>query len=112
MFYLNSDRAKLWPNNCDVIITYRQEKLNDIHFWFLLVWIQICLHKHAISYSASILRKMLIRVLSSELQEKAKKELNEVPKRIQEDLQHIRHWISKQPHLNVKQGKINIAGKV
>nr|ATY51903.1 CTD5 [Heliconius melpomene] len=45
---------------------------------------------------------MTIRPLSPELQEKARKELNEDPKRIASDLQHIKDWISKQPHLRVR----------
>lgn len=40
-----------------------------------------------------------IRPLSDELAKMAKSELNEVPSRIKEDIQQIRNWISKQPHL-------------
>lgn len=40
-----------------------------------------------------------IRPLSGELAKMAKSELNEVPSRIPEDIQTIRTWISKQPHL-------------
>lgn len=48
---------------------------------------------------------MPIRRLPKELQEKAEKELNEVPTRIQEDLDNIKQWISKQPHLQIKRGR-------
>lgn len=43
-----------------------------------------------------------IRPLSPELQEKAKNELNEVPERIAEDLFKVREWLTKQPHLKVR----------
>lgn len=43
-----------------------------------------------------------IRPLCPELQEKAKKELNEVPERIAEDLAKVREWLTKQPHLKVR----------
>jgi len=33
---------------------------------------------------------------------KAEAELNEVPGRVEEDLKHIKEWISKQPHLKVR----------
>ncbi|XP_064076633.1 uncharacterized protein LOC135194772 [Vanessa tameamea] len=42
---------------------------------------------------------MNIRPLSPELAEKARLELNEDPNRIASDLQHIKDWLSKQPHL-------------
>ncbi|KAK4879673.1 hypothetical protein RN001_007819 [Aquatica leii] len=45
---------------------------------------------------------MSIRFLSKELEEVAVKELNEKPERRQYDLESIREWISKQPHLKVK----------
>jgi len=45
---------------------------------------------------------MAFRPISNELQKKAEDELNEVPSRIQEDLHHLREWIQKQPHLNVR----------
>lgn len=40
-----------------------------------------------------------IRPISGELAKMAKSELNEVPSRIPEDIQTIKTWISKQPHL-------------
>ncbi|GBP41118.1 Alpha-tocopherol transfer protein-like [Eumeta japonica] len=43
-----------------------------------------------------------IRPLSSELAEKARVELNEDPQRLQDDLQHIKDWITKQPHLRAR----------
>ncbi|KAB0797273.1 hypothetical protein PPYR_08267 [Photinus pyralis] len=42
---------------------------------------------------------MVYRELSNELQRKAEEELNENPSRVQEDLEYIREWIKKQPHL-------------
>lgn len=49
---------------------------------------------------------MSIRPLSKELQEKAEKEINEVPSRVTEDLNHIKEWIAKQPYSQYfKRGK-------
>ncbi|VVC91866.1 unnamed protein product [Leptidea sinapis] len=45
---------------------------------------------------------MPIRPLIPELAEKARLELNEDPKRIESDLQHLKEWISKQPHLKAR----------
>ncbi|CAH2238104.1 jg18487 [Pararge aegeria aegeria] len=42
---------------------------------------------------------MSIRPLSPELAEKARVELNEDPNRIPSDLQHIKDWLAKQPHI-------------
>ncbi|KAJ8726242.1 hypothetical protein PYW07_000940 [Mythimna separata] len=41
----------------------------------------------------------MIRELSPELAKLAKKELNENPKQVPNDLQHLKDWIAKQPHL-------------
>lgn len=49
---------------------------------------------------------MNIRPLSKELQEKAKSELNEVPERIKDDIEYIKQWLSKQPHLKAKTGVV------
>lgn len=43
-----------------------------------------------------------IRPVCAELAEKAQQELNEVPSRIPEDLQALRDWIAKQPHLRAR----------
>lgn len=43
-----------------------------------------------------------IRPLCPELAEKAKKELNEVPDRMAEDVNAIREWLKKQPHLTTR----------
>lgn len=43
-----------------------------------------------------------IRPLSPELAEKAKRELNEVPSRLAEDVKALRDWINKQPHLRAR----------
>ncbi|KAM3959079.1 alpha-tocopherol transfer protein-like [Aphomia sociella] len=44
----------------------------------------------------------MIRDISPELAKIAKKELSEEPKRIKDDLQYIKEWISKQPHLKAR----------
>uniref|UniRef100_A0A1B0C811 CRAL-TRIO domain-containing protein n=1 Tax=Lutzomyia longipalpis TaxID=7200 RepID=A0A1B0C811_LUTLO len=43
-----------------------------------------------------------IRPISQELAKVAKEELNEVPERIQKDLEALREWIRKQPHLRAR----------
>lgn len=48
---------------------------------------------------------MMIRPLSRELQIKTENELNEVPKRVEADLEHIQEWLKKQPHLHVRTGR-------
>ncbi|KPI93909.1 Clavesin-2 [Papilio xuthus] len=45
---------------------------------------------------------MTLRPLSSELAEKARLELNEDPNRINDDLHHIKDWLTKQPHLRAR----------
>lgn len=45
---------------------------------------------------------MKIRSLCPELEEVVRKELNEDPKRIESDIQHIKDWIAKQPHLRAR----------
>ncbi|XP_026324459.1 retinol-binding protein pinta-like [Hyposmocoma kahamanoa] len=45
---------------------------------------------------------MTIRPLPSELAEKARNELNEDPKRLKHDLQNLKDWIAKQPHLRAR----------
>lgn len=49
---------------------------------------------------------MSLRVLPPILQEKAKLELNEDPKTITSDIQNIKEWLVKQPHLNARTGMI------
>lgn len=49
---------------------------------------------------------MSLRQLCPELAEKAKLELNEDPKTIEGDIQHIKDWLAKQPHLKVRTGKV------
>ncbi|XP_058835791.1 alpha-tocopherol transfer protein-like [Topomyia yanbarensis] len=41
-----------------------------------------------------------LRLITPELAEKARLELNEVPSRIPEDIATLKAWLSKQPHLN------------
>lgn len=47
-----------------------------------------------------------VRPLCPELEQKAKLELNETPKKLQEGIQHLKEWIAKQPHLRARTGKI------
>lgn len=44
-----------------------------------------------------------IRPLSAELRHIAETELNEVEERLPEDLQALRDWLAKQPHLKARQ---------
>ena len=46
--------------------------------------------------------------LSPELIQKAKDELNEDPDRRAEDIEAIRSWLKKQPHINARMGKQTI----
>ncbi|PSN30162.1 hypothetical protein C0J52_27760 [Blattella germanica] len=46
---------------------------------------------------------MAMRPLSPDLEEVALKELNEDPARREQDLKHLRDWLSKQPHLIARQ---------
>lgn len=43
-----------------------------------------------------------LRPLPEDLQKIACEELNEVPERIEQDLQDFRQWIEKQPHLRAR----------
>lgn len=52
--------------------------------------------------------KMQIRPLCPELAEKARVELNEDSQRIASDVQHIKDWLAKQPHLRARSGKSTI----
>lgn len=47
----------------------------------------------------------MIRELTPELAEIAKRELNEKPNQIKDDIQHLKDWIMKQPHLKARTGK-------
>lgn len=53
---------------------------------------------------------MPVRILPKELVIKAKSELNEDADRVQEDLDHLRDWLIKQPHINARlNDQINLA---
>ena len=47
---------------------------------------------------------MEVRALSADLEAIALQELNEDRDRIEEDLKHIRDWLSRQPHLTARTG--------
>lgn len=49
---------------------------------------------------------MPVRVLPPELAEKAKSELTENPKKLEDGIQHLKEWIAKQPHLRARTGKV------
>ncbi|KAK4879924.1 hypothetical protein RN001_008070 [Aquatica leii] len=44
----------------------------------------------------------MVREISSELKAEAIEKLNEIPERIQQDINNIREWLKKQPHLCVR----------
>lgn len=48
---------------------------------------------------------MSVRSLPPDLQERAIAEINEDPKRVQEDIRHIKEWLKKQPHLKARTGE-------
>lgn len=54
--------------------------------------------------STELCIKMNIRPLSETLQKIAIEELNEDPERIGQDLQHLKDWIDKTPHLISRKG--------
>ncbi|KOB65226.1 Uncharacterized protein OBRU01_23028, partial [Operophtera brumata] len=43
-----------------------------------------------------------IRPLCPELERKAKLELNETPRKLEEGIQHLKEWIARQPHLRAR----------
>lgn len=45
-----------------------------------------------------------VRPLCPELEQKAKRELNETPKKLEEAIQHLKEWIARQPHLRARTG--------
>lgn len=47
---------------------------------------------------------MSIRPLSKELAAKAKKELGEDPKRVQDDIAYIKDWLKQQKHIKARTG--------
>lgn len=46
-----------------------------------------------------------IREISVELKEKARKELNEDPKRVKDDINYVKEWLKQQSHINARCGK-------
>ena len=51
------------------------------------------------------MEKFTIRPISKELREIAIKELNEDPKKVEEDIKYIVDWLKMQPHLRPRTGK-------
>lgn len=47
---------------------------------------------------------MTVRPLSAALVELARSDLNEDPKRVRDDLQHIKDWLAKQQYLRARSG--------
>jgi len=47
---------------------------------------------------------MEVRALTAELEAIALQELNENRDRVEEDVKHIRDWLSRQPHLTARTG--------
>lgn len=47
-----------------------------------------------------------VRPLPSELAEKAKIELFEDPKKLEDSIEHLKEWVAKQPHLKARTGKV------
>lgn len=47
---------------------------------------------------------MSVRELSPELAQKARQELNEDPLKMYEDIETIKKWLAKQPHLRARTG--------
>jgi hypothetical protein len=54
---------------------------------------------------------MEVRTLSADLDAIARQDLNEDPNRIQEDLKHIRDWLTTQPHLKARTGSNNLTAR-
>lgn len=50
--------------------------------------------------------RLQIRELSSELANVAKTELNESPPKIGEDVEYLRGWLQKQPHIFGRSGML------
>lgn len=50
----------------------------------------------------------MVRELPPDLAKIAKDELNEKPNLTNNDVQHLKEWISKQPHLRARTGKLGI----
>lgn len=49
---------------------------------------------------------MPLRPLTPALAEKARLELNEDPKKLEEYIRHLKQWIQKQPHLRARTGNV------
>lgn len=59
---------------------------------------------YKISKDVKTMEKLSVRPLSAELAEKARLELNENPETIFDELEALRSWLSKQPHINARKG--------
>jgi hypothetical protein len=51
---------------------------------------------------------MEIRPLPADLKAIAHQELNENPAGLEQDLQHMREWLAKQPHLTTRTGMFTV----
>lgn len=58
---------------------------------------------YSISFAA--MKTLSVRPLSADLAAKAKSELNESNKKIPDDLEAIKQWLSKQAHITARLGK-------
>ncbi|RXG73197.1 hypothetical protein Avbf_08551 [Armadillidium vulgare] len=76
--------------------------LDTSHSRFLYLLSYICFNKKKLNSFGIAFKMSYPTTLSKEILEQAQRELNEDPKRVKEDIEHIRQWIKKQPHLHIR----------